>query len=453
MELGDALLALGAGERPARFEQFSAAIDPQWIADALARTDAASVRRRKLPADLVVWLVIAMGLFRDRAIAAVVHHLGLVLPAGPRRPGRVSNAAIVQARDKLGPEPLAALFQQTATAWAGAATRAARWRGLVLFGVDGTTLRVPDSAENEHGFGRPGTNRGGAGAAYPQVRLVVLLGLRSHLLAAAAFGPYATSERALARPLWAELPTDSLVILDRGFAGYALFHHLTALPQAPHWLVRLYTGPHAIRWQAVARLGRDDFLVELQPGASTRAAYPTLPPTLRARALRVRRRGFRPYVLLTSLLDARTHPAAELTALYHERWELELAFDEVKTHTLERVETLRSKAPLRIAQELWGLLLAYNLVRLMLARAAPRAAVPPLRLSYRHAVLVLRSFWLTAWTVAPGTVPRHVDRLLDDLALAVLPVRRPRHFPRRVKIKMSAYDRKRPITRGRRDLK
>src|SRR5213080_383884 len=102
MGVGEAILALGADERPASFDQFSAAIDPQWVTEALAATGAASVRRRKLPAEHVVWLVIGMGLFRDRSIAQVVHHLDLVVPAptGARR--RVTNAAIVQARDQLG---------------------------------------------------------------------------------------------------------------------------------------------------------------------------------------------------------------------------------------------------------------------------------------------------------------------------------------------------------------
>src|SRR5256885_3734541 len=144
MGVGEAILALGADERPASFEQFSAAIDPQWIADALAATDTASVRRRKLPAEHVVWLVIGMGLFHDRSIAEVVHHLDLVVP--PRRGGRgrVTNAAIVQARGQLGVAPLAALFTQTATVWTAAAAATERWRGLAVYGLDGTVLRVPD---------------------------------------------------------------------------------------------------------------------------------------------------------------------------------------------------------------------------------------------------------------------------------------------------------------------
>jgi len=176
-----------------------------------------------------------------------------------------------------------------------------------------------------------------------------------------------------------------VVILDRGFCSYALFHALSDPTRDRHWLVRARAGRTAVRRRTVERGGSGDVLVELQPTSITCAKHPDLPPTLRVRAVRVQRRGFRPYWLFTSLLNPPSAPAAELAALYHERWELELAFDELKTHTLDRAEALRSKAPARVEQEVWGLLLAYNLVRLVMSRAAPRAGVPPVRLSYRHA--------------------------------------------------------------------
>jgi len=446
MAVGEALLALGAGERPASFDQFSAAIDPQWIADALAATDRASVRRRKLPAEHVVWLVIGMGLFRDRSIAQVVHHLDLVVPSptGARR--RITNAAIVQAREQLGAAPLATLFTQTAQAWALPAAAADRWRGLTVYGLDGTTLRVADTPENVAHFGRP-PSRHGEGAGYPQLRLVTLLALRAHLLAAAAFAAYRTSEVALATPLWAALPEHAVVILDRGFCSYALFHALAPPDRDRHWIVRARGGPNALTQTVVERLGPGDVLVELRPSRATCALHPHLPATLRVRAVRVQRRGFRPYWVFTSLRNAATHPATELATLYHERWELELAFDELKTHTCERVEALRSKAPTRVDQEVWGLLLAYNLVRLIMSRASPRARVLPLRLSYRYALLAVRAFWQAAWDTSPGTLPRRLDALLDELALFVLPERRPRRYPRAVKLKMSNYPRNRPHPR------
>jgi len=444
MAVGEALEALAAGERPTSFEQFSAAIDPQWIAAALAATDTASVRRRKLPAEHVVWLVIGMGLFRDRSIAQVVHHLDLVVPSASGDRRQVTNAAIVQARDQLGAAPLAALFTQTAQAWALPAATADRWRGLAVFGLDGTTLRIADTAQNVAEFGRPPSPADRGDTGYPQLRLVTLLALRAHLLTAAAFGPYRTSELALATDVWAALPEHAVVLLDRNFCSYALFHRLAPPDRDRHWIVRSRTGPHELTQVVLQRFGPGDALVELRPGKTSRAKYPDLPPVLTVRAVRVQRRGFRPYWVFTSLRNPATHPAAELAALYHERWELELSYDELKTHTCDRVEALRSKAPPRVAQELWGLLLAYNLVRLVMSRAAPRARVPPLRLSYRYALLAVRAFWQTAWDTSPGTLPRRLDALLDELALFVLPERRPRRYPRTVKIKMSAYLRNRP---------
>ena len=202
------------------------------------------------------------------------------------------------------------------------------------------------------------------------------------------------------------------------------------------------------------RLGPGDALVELDaqrggaaPGA--RHGPRALPPTLRVRAIRYRRRGFRPQTLLTSLLDPVAYPAADVVALYHERWELELGFDEVKTHTLERAEALRSKTPARVMQEVWGLALAYNLVRLAMARVAARAAVPPTRISYRHALQFIRLFWLTAWTTSPGMLPRRLDALHDELALLILPPRRPhRRYARAVKRPSTRYRRNRPLPRG-----
>lgn len=446
MELGERLLAVGAGERAASFELFSETLEPAWIAQALTATGTASIRRRKLPAEYVVWLVIGMGLLRDRSIREVVRHLDLVLPAGTRR-ATVTGGAIAQARERLGPQPLATLFAQTAAVWGPAAAAAERWRGLAVYGVDGTTLRVPDTPENEAAFGRVQTRWESTGG-YPLLRLVALMVLRRHVLTGLALGGFHDSELALATTLWPQVPDASLVILDREFSVYALFHQLADAARQRHWLTRAKTGRTALRRHVVERLGPNDHLVELCPSHQTRAAHRDLPPTLRVRAIRYQRRGFRPQTLLTSLLDPVAYPAAELVALYHERWELELGFDEVKTHTLEREEALRSKTPARITQEVWGLALGYNLVRLAMARVAARARVPPVRISFRHALQFIRLFWLTAWTTSPGVLPRRLEALHDELALLILPERRPqRRYPRAVKIKMSNYPRKRPRRR------
>jgi len=442
MDLGQTLLAVGSGERAESFETFARAIDPHWVEQALAATGSATVRRRKLPAEQVLWVVIAMGLFRDRSIQEVVHHLDLVLPpASGAATGRgvVTSSAVVQARDRLGDAPLAALFEQTATRWAGDSADAHRWRGLSVYGVDGSALRIPDTPENEQAFGRPGSSRGDA--AYPQLRLVVLMVLRSHLLAGVSLGPWSKGEVTLAEPLWARLPDRSLTILDRGFLSYALLHQLATSGAERHWLIRAKSN---LTYQTVRRLGPKDQIVQISLSPQSRRADPELPETLEVRAVRYQRKGFRPQTLLTSLLDPQAYPATEIAELYHERWELELGFDEIKTHALEREETLRSRAPERVRQELWGLAIAYNLVRLHMQHVAQRVAVAPTRISFRHALLLLRGFWqLTAWIASPGKLPRRLDDLHQEIALLVLPPRRPRRYPRAVKIKMSSYPRSR----------
>lgn len=445
INLAASLAQAGEGRAEPSFALFAETLDPEWIGQALQATGKASVRRRKLPAEYVVWLVIGMALLRDRCIQEVVRHLDLVMPGADCDRPSVSGGAVVQARDRLGSQPLAWLFEYTAEAWATTSADEHRWRGLAVFGVDGTTLRVPDSPDNSAEFGRPGTSRGEAAAGYPQVRVVALLVLRSHLLAALALGPYRDGELTLAQNLWPKLPDRSLIIMDRKFATYDLFQRLADPSRQRHWLTRAKTGKCTPKLKSVQQLGPKDAIVELRPSHYTRHLNPALPEVLRVRAIRYQKRGFRPQILLTSLLDPVTHPAAEIVELYHERWELELSFDEVKTHTLEREEALlRCKAPERIKQELWGLGIAYNLVRLAIARVAQKADVSPTRISYRHAVNFIRVFWLTAHFTSPGALPRRLDGLHNELALLILPPRRPRRFPRAVKIKMSNFPRKRP---------
>lgn len=445
MDVAAALLAGGAPGSEASFSLFAQSLDRAWVEQALNATGTASIRRRKLPAEYVVWLVIGMAMLRDRSIAEVVRHLDLVMPTSTGKRQHVSGGALVQARDRLGAKPLDWLFHATAEYWASASADEHRWRGLAILGLDGSTLRVPDSPENDAHFGRAGTSRGGAGAAYPQLRLVTLMVLRSHLLLDAAFGPYRKGELSLARDLWPRLPERSLVIVDREFATYENFHNLANAAHQRHWLTRAKQGKRTAPLRPIQEFGPGDALVELRPSKATRKLHPSLPATLTVRAIHYQRKGFKPQTLLTSLLDPVAFPAAEIIALYHERWELELAYDELKTHTLEREEaSLRSKNPERIAQELWGLAVAYNLVRLTMADVARRAGVLPNQISYRHTLHFVRAFWISAWLASPGVLPKRLQSLYNELPLLLLPPRRNRTYPRAVKIKMSNYPRKRP---------
>jgi len=420
--------------------------DPVWIEEALAATGTATIRRRRLPAEQTVWLVLGMAVMRDLPIAAVARQLDIVLPAadGSRT---VAGSALSQARARLGPDPMEWLYLRTAEEWAHRSAGADRWRGLALYGVDGTTLRVADSVENRDHFGGQDSGRHEGGreerqSGYPLMRLVVLMALRSHLLAAAAFGPYAVDERTYAASLWDTVPDHALVLVDRHYLQANVLVPLTSKGTQRHWITRAKSNT---KFRSIRRLGKGDELVEFEVSSEARRKNPSLPTHFDARAIRYQRKGFRPQLLLTSLVDENRFPADEIRVLYHERWELELGFGELKTDMLERLETIRSKSPSSVAQEMWGLLLAYNLVRLEIERVAAELKVSPLRISFVAALREVAEQWHLATIVSPGTIPSRLSTVTDRLRQFLLPPRRTdRVFPRAVKIKMSNYARKLP---------
>jgi hypothetical protein len=424
---------------PKAFESLGSNIRPEWLEEALTLADGfATMRRRKLPVDRALWMVIGMGLFRDRSIAEVVEHLDLALPKGPAGPG-LAPGAIPPARERLGVEAVLRLFELTAEAWGKREASKERWRGLQLFGADGTCMRVPDTAANDEGFGRPGSARSTSG--YPQVRVTALMALTSHVIAALSVGRYDEGELTVAQALWDQVPDQSLTILDRGYVSFWLFHLLSgARPESErHWMIRFSTK---LTWRTVKRLGPGDELVEFEPSAALRKKHPELPAKLTARMVSFQAKGYRPTKVITSLLDPEKYPAKEMGALYHERWELELGYDEIKTHLLDREEALRSKSPRGIRQEIAGIAIAYNLVRIEMARVAREAGLDPRRISFVHALHLIQGFCLSSWATAPGALPRRLASLERDMRLLVLPERRTeRRYPRHVKIKMSNYAR------------
>ena len=435
MKLEDALDAVAAYAIGERLEKMKQHLDPSWIEEALALSGTVSLRRRRLPAEQVVWLVVGMGLMRDLPIEQVVDRLELALP--DCHDTLVAKSAVSQARSRLGEDPLAYLFTATADRWATQSAEADRWRGLALYGCDGTTLRVPDSADNRAAFGGQAAGGGRGESGYPQVRVVAMMALRSHILSAFRFADYHTGETTLARELWNEVPEESLVIVDRNFLVKKDLIHLETSGNR-HWLSRAKANT---KWAVREKLGRDDYLVEWDVNEAG------LPSTWTLRAIRYHKKGFEPVTLLTSLLDAEKYPAEELIDLYHERWELELGYDEVKTHLLERREAIRSKTPTGVRQELWGIAIAYNLVRVEMERVAAEAQVPPTRISFVTSLAMIREelLGLTLPRMTPGAIPASLGRLRRRLKRLVLPPRRPeRSYPRAVKIKMSGYNRKRP---------
>lgn len=306
--------------------------------------------------------------------------------------------------------------------------------------MDGSCLEVADTPENREHFGGTETHRGKSG--YPLLRVVVLMALRTHVLRAAVVGGYRQGEVSLAEPLRDEIPDDSLTALDRGFFGAPTLLGITRGGHNRHWVTR---KKKHLRMRTIERLGRGDELVEMDVSPEARRRDPTLPRTWQMRAIRYHRKGFRPQTLLTSLLDAQAYPAAELSAVYHERWELELGYDEIKTEMLERRETLRSRAAWSVYQEMWGVLLAYNLVQLERARLATLAGVPPIRISFVTVLRELRVAFVTWQHTSAGALPTRIREWEEALARFILPERRSnRSYPRAVKIKMSTYRRKRP---------
>lgn len=410
-------------------------LKPEWIEDALAWAGTATIRKRRLPADQVVWLVIAMGLFRNLPIERIVDELQLAAP--DKKDTLVAKSAIAQARQRLGHQPLGYLFETTAAEWSARSAAAHEWRGLKLYGMDGTTLRVPDTKENREEFGGQSAGGGRGESGYPQVRVVAMMAVRSHVLSAFRFGAYGIGETTLARELWGDVPENSLLLIDRGFLVKKDLYNLERTGNR-HWLTRSKTNT---KWSSIERLGKDEYLAEWE--LHDRG----MPPTLPIRVIHYQWKGSGRQTLLTSLTDAEKYPAKELIELYHERWETELAYDEVKTHLLDRQEAIRSKTPDGVRQELWGIALAYNLVRVEMERLARDAKVPPTRISFTGALALVRTAfsWLGSRRLAYGSIPKQLAYVRADLKRLLLPERRrERAYPRAVKVKMSNYPRNRP---------
>lgn len=418
------------------FTRFREHLDPAWIEEALEATGVATIRRRRLPADQVIWLVLGIALLRDRAIDEVVDALEVALPS-PH--GVVAKSAIPPARARLGAEPMKWLFERSGAKWAHESAGRHRCRGLALYGIDGTSLRLPDTEKNRNEFG--GSISGKGPSSNPLVRVVVLVSLRSHVIAAADFGPYATSEMHYAAGLIDQIPAQSLTILDKLYLGAALLLKIERPNDRRHWMTIAKSNT---KMREIERYADNDCLVEMDVTWDARQIDPSLPKTWRARAVSYQRPGFPPRTLLTSLLDPNEFAAAELSDLYHERWEIELAYGELKTDMLDAQLTLRSKAPVFVKQELWGILIGFNLVRLEMERVANEARVAPTRISFLVALHLIRDEWIwSAVTRSPGAIPKHLRTLRQQLKRLVLPPRRPeRRYPRTIKNDYRAYPRR-----------
>jgi len=300
------------------------------------------------------------------------------------------------------------------------------------------TLTLQDIDRQE--FTLPRTGRGQSG--YPKARLVALIAARSHLIVDAQIGPFAgkgKGETSLAAHLWDRVPSHSLTLMDRNFLDYAELFRFTQVGDERHWLLRLRKNSVI---KNVRVLADGDELGEVEIGRHVRRHDRTLPHKMDVRVIHYSFDG-KPQRLMTSLLDPVRWPSEEVVAMYHERWEIEIAFDELKTYTLERRECLRSKHPMGVRQEIWGLLIAYNLIRRRMAMAARKLKIQARGMSFVFSLRLIRAFLIaTAWQGSPANIPRHLAKLDQELESATLPARRPkRRYNRWVKVKMSGYKR------------
>jgi hypothetical protein len=348
----------------------------------LAAEHRQSVRQRDLPMDVMVYYVIALGLFLPAAyeevLRCLVEGLGWLDGVVPVRVA--GKSAIAQARRRLGSAPLEALYAQCGPR-APADSPGAFFQGLRLVSIDGSALAVPDTPDNQAGFGRNGASRGAT--AFPMLRFVALVETGTHLIFAAEMDRLNTAEPALGRRLLPRLTPDMLVLADRGFAGYEFLHAVQAT--GAQFLVRIRDD---VTLTPDTPLPDGSFLSRM--GVTKNTRRPGIPSlTVRVIDYRVAP-AERPFRLVTSLLDPTRAPAAALAALYPQRWEHEGVYDEFKTHLRGAHVVLRSKTPALVRQEFFGLCLAHYAVRGLMLEAAGQDTLDPDRLSFTHAVRVVR---------------------------------------------------------------
>jgi hypothetical protein len=353
----------------------------------LAASGKASLRERDLPAHVMMYYVIALALFMQASYREVLRCLleGLQWLRDPALPLKVAGkSGISQARTRLGWEALRQLHDAVVRPIALPATRGAWYRQWRLVSLDGSTLDVADEAANAAVFGRPGSGRGDS--AYPQIRFVALVENGTHVLFATHMADCTTGETTLAQDVLTGLQRGMLCLADRQFFGFALWQQARGTGAELLWRIK-----KNIRLPCAKRLPDGSYLSHLHACEHDRR-HKTNGVMVRVIEYRLDGvAGAEPlYRLITTIIDPDRAPAHELAALYHERWEIETALDELKTHLRGARIVLRSKTPDLVRQEFYGLILAHFAVRGLMHEAALRADEDPDRLSFLHAVRVVR---------------------------------------------------------------
>jgi Insertion element 4 transposase N-terminal/Transposase DDE domain len=374
------------------------------IREALQQTNRASKRERDLPAHVVVYYVIALALYMRSSYREVLRCLleGMQWLLDPSAQVKVAGkSGISQARTRLGAEPVKKLYDAVVAPIAEKRTKGAWYRQWRLVSLDGSTLDVADTAENEKTFGRPGSNRGSS--AFPKIRFVALLESGTHVLWATVMDKYAKAETTLAKSVVPALRKGMLCLADRLFPSYNL------------WRVAAQTGADLL-WR-VRRNARLDVEKRLPDGSYLSRIYANTSDYRKRRNGIVVRvidyrlkdvKGAEPlYRLITTIFDHEQASAKELAALYHERWEIETTLDELKTHLRGAQIVLRSKTPELVKQEFYGLLMAHFAIRGLMHEAALKADEDPDRLSFLHSVHVVQRRMARYAAIPPSAQESH----------------------------------------------
>jgi hypothetical protein len=357
------------------------------IGQVLSKTGKASIRQRDLPAQVVVYYVIALALYMQSSYREVLRCLleGVQWLRDPSAGLRVAGkSGISQARTRLGWEALRQLHDDLVKPVAVPSTRGAWYRSWRLVSLDGSTFDVADEKVNEDAFSRPGSSRGSS--AYPQIRFVSLVENGTHVLFGSQMDGCRTGEITLAKAVLPRLGKDMLCLADRNFFGFELWQLARGTGADLLWRMK-----KNMRMAYEKRLPDGSYLSHLYPSERD-WRHKTQGQLMRV--IDYRLEGIEDsepiYRLATTILDPGKAPAAELAALYHERWEIETAFDELKTHLRGAHIVLRSKTPDLVRQEFYGLMMAHFAIRSLMHQAALRADEDPDRLSFLHAVRVIR---------------------------------------------------------------
>lgn len=422
-------------------------IGPGDIQQVLQDTDCLDMKRCRLTREVIFWIVLGMGLFPELCITQVFKY-GRRLNSDDWEPDR---STLCKARQRLGIAPVRLLFQRVVRLLATPDTPGAFYRGLRLMAIDGTVLDVPDSDANAKAFGYP---KGGRGrGAFPQIRKLSLEEIGTHVeyaFVVKGIKEKDSGEKSMVPGLLRHLVPGMLLLWDRGFFSYNLWQSVQS--RNCHLLARV-SGRNVLR--PIESLADGSYLAKIYPCESLRNQDRC---GIKVRVIRYKlddpqRVGYGvEHVLMTTLFDAAACPARELIELYHKRWEIELMFDEQKTHQSARQATkpahLRSETPLGVIQEVYALSLAHYATRALMAAAADQAEVSPIQLSFVGCLQIIKN---RRDEYRGSDTPRGqawCQAFLREMGRQQLEPRRQRANPRVVKRKMSKFKKKRLKDRG-----